>query len=74
MLSSSRSPLVGPGATLQILTIWEQMVQDRHKGKCPEVGGEVIEASFLVELGLGWWEDLPGQRKQGRGLPTVGRV
>lgn len=56
------------------MTSWEQMVQDKHEGKCPEVGGEVIEAPFLVELGLGWWEDLRGQRKQGRGLRTVGRV
>lgn len=74
MLPSSRSPLMGPGTTLQILTSWEQMVQDKHEGKCPEVGGEVIEAPFLVELGLGWWEDLRGLRKQGRGHRTVGRV
>lgn len=72
MLPLSRSPLMGPGATLQILTSWEQVVQDKHEGKCPEVGGEVIEAPFLVELGLGWWEDLWGRVNRGGGYGLWG--
>lgn len=36
------------------------------QGNCPEVGGEIIWASFLMRVGQGWWEDFGGQRRKGR--------